>query len=177
ARDASPRDSNSQGRGSIPRAEPRVARPPINCVHGEPVGYASGGGLVQREALPMATGDPMVRRTLHLKFKLPSADPAQLLSMTKVAAPFMELFGSKRIRILQNVDDPASFIQEIEYETHEALELNRQRLASDPRMQTYLQTWRMLVPGAVELDVYQEMSDGGARRARDSAKPRKPRNA
>ena len=125
----------------------------------------------------MATGDPMVRRTLHLKIKLPSADPAQLLSMAKVAAPFMELFGSKRIRILQNVDDPTSFIQEIEYETHEALELNRQRLASDPRMQAYLQTWRMLAPGAVELDVYQEMSDGGEQRARESAKSRKPRNA
>ena len=125
----------------------------------------------------MASGDPMVRRTLHLKFKMPTAEPAQLLSMTKVAAPFLEMFGSKRIRLLQNVDDPTSFIQEIEYETPEALELNRQRIASDPRMQSYLQTWRMLLPGAVELDVYQEMSDGGEARARESAKPRKPRNA
>ena len=125
----------------------------------------------------MATGDPMVRRTLHLKFKLPTADPAQLLSMTKAAAPFMELFGSKRIRILQNVDDPTSFIQEIEYETPEALELNRQRLASDPRMQGYLQTWRMLLPGAVELDVYQEMSDAGGAKPNEGAKSRKSRNA
>src|SRR5215475_10400752 len=125
----------------------------------------------------MATGDPMVRRTLHLKFKLPSGDPAQLLSMAKVAAPFMELVGSKRIRILQNVDDPTSFIQEIEYETHEALELNRQRIASDPRMQSYLQTWRMMLPGAVELDVYQEMTDTGEARTRESMKTRKPRNA
>jgi hypothetical protein len=124
----------------------------------------------------MATGDPMVRRTLHLRFKLSTADPAQLLTMTKAAAPFMELWGSKRIRLMQNVDDPTSFIQEIEYETPEALELNRQRIASDPRMQGYLQTWRMLLPGAVELDVFQEVSDGGGKASGESAKSRKPRN-
>ena len=42
-----------------------------------------------------------------------------------------------RLRLLQNVDDPARFIHEIEYETHEAVELNRQRIASDPRVQVY----------------------------------------
>jgi hypothetical protein len=29
-------------------------------------------------------------------------------------------------------------------------------VASDPRMQAYLQTWRSLFPGSVEIDVYQE---------------------
>ena len=37
------------------------------------------------------------------------------------------------------------------------LRLNRQRVASDPRVQAYLQAWRMMVPGAVEIDVYQEV--------------------
>ena len=32
----------------------------------------------------------------------------------------------------------------------------RQRVASDPRVQAYLQTWRSLLPGSIEIDVYQE---------------------
>ena len=96
-----------------------------------------------------------VRRTLQFKFTLPNADSGHILSMVKAATPFWEAFGGARIRLLQNVDDPARFIQEIEYDTHEALELNRQRLASDPRFQAYVQTWRQLLGGALEIDVYE----------------------
>jgi hypothetical protein len=96
-----------------------------------------------------------VRRTLQFKFTLPNTDSAHLLSMMKAAAPFWEAFGSTRVRLLQNVDDPARYIQEIEYDTHEELEINRQRIASDPRFQAYVQTWRSMLGGAVEIDVYQ----------------------
>ena len=54
------------------------------------------------------------------------------------------------------MDDPARFVHEIEYETHEAIEINRQRIASDPRVQAWLATWRALLQGAIEVDVYQE---------------------
>ena len=57
----------------------------------------------------------------------------------------------------ENVDDPARFIQVIEYEADEAVEINRQRIASDPRLQGFLQAWRAMLPGAVEVDVYQEV--------------------
>ena len=40
---------------------------------------------------------------------------------------------------------------------HEVVELNRQRVASDPRVQTYLQTWRSMLPNGVEIDVYREV--------------------
>jgi hypothetical protein len=104
----------------------------------------------------MPNDTPTVRRTLQFKFTLPGADAAHLVSMLKAAAPFYELFGGGRARLLQNVDDPARFIHEIEYEAPELIELNRQRLASDPRVQAYLATWRSLMPGSVEIDVYQE---------------------
>ena len=77
--------------------------------------------------------------------------------MTKAAWPFIAAFGGKRVRLLQNVDDPARFVQEIEYETHEAIELNRHRIASDVRVQAYLQAWRSWLGGTVEIDVYQEI--------------------
>ena len=106
----------------------------------------------------MAHQSSTVQRTLQFKFTLPTANASQLLPLMKAARPFIEAFGGARVRLLQNVDDPARFVQEIEYETHELIELNRQRIASDPRVQAYLQAWRMMLPGALEIDVYQDVS-------------------
>ena len=103
------------------------------------------------------SGDAKMRRTLHFKFTMPNADAAQISAMVKATAPVFQMFGDMRVRLLQNVDDPAKFTQEIEYDAPEALEINRQKIASDVRMQTYLQTWRSMFPGAVEVDVYREV--------------------
>jgi hypothetical protein len=92
-----------------------------------------------------------------MRFTLPAADSAgQFAAMIKAAAPFYQMFGNAQVRLLQNVDDPAKFIQVIEYEADEDWELNRQRIASDARMQTFLQTWRTMFPGALEMDVFQD---------------------
>jgi hypothetical protein len=98
-----------------------------------------------------------VRRTLQLRFTLPAANSEQLVAMIKAAAPFYQMFGNAKVRLLRNVDDPSKFVQEIEYEAQEEWELNRQRIAGDVRMQTYLQAWRAMLPGAPEIDVYQEV--------------------
>ena len=103
----------------------------------------------------MSTDEVKVRRTLQLKFKLPTADSNQLAAMIKASAPYYQMFGNAQVRLLQNVDDPAKFIQEIEYEAREDWELNRQKMASDARMQAFLQMWRAMFPGAIEIDVYQ----------------------
>jgi len=100
---------------------------------------------------------PKVRRTLQLRFTMPTADSSQLVAMIKAATPFYQMFGKAEVRLLQNVDDPAKFVQQIEYEADEDWELNRQRIASDARMQAYLTTWRTMFPGALEIDVFQEV--------------------
>jgi hypothetical protein len=105
----------------------------------------------------MSSESTTVRRTLHLRFTLPASNSEQLAAMIKAAAPFYQMFGNAQVRLLQNVDDPAKFIQVIEYEANEGWELNRQRLAGDARMQTYLQAWRTMVPGAPEMDVFHEV--------------------
>jgi hypothetical protein len=105
----------------------------------------------------MANESTTVRRILQFKFTIPTADTSQLAPLTMAARPFIAALGGKRVRLLQNVDDPARFVQEIEYETHESIELNRHRIASDPRVQAYLQSWRSLLGGTVEIDVYQEI--------------------
>jgi len=105
----------------------------------------------------MSNDDAKVRRTLQLRFTLPAADSGQLAAMIKAAAPFYQMFGNARVRLLQNVDDPAKYVQEIEYEAQEEWELSRHRIAGDMRMQSYLQAWRTMLPGAPEIDVYQEV--------------------
>src|SRR5580704_7098308 len=105
----------------------------------------------------MSNEEAKVRRTLQLRFTLPNADSARFIAMIKAAAPFYQMFGKADVRLLQNVDDPAKFIQIIDYEAQEDWELNRQRIASDARMQAYLQTWRVMFPGALEIDVFQEV--------------------
>lgn len=104
----------------------------------------------------MTNGDPKLRRTLHFRFTLPGASE-QMIAMIKSAGPLYQMFGEVQVRLLRNVDDPGRFLQEIEYDAPEAMELNRQKLASDPRVQAYLQAWRTMVPGAVEMEVFQEL--------------------
>jgi hypothetical protein len=104
----------------------------------------------------MSNDEPKVWRTLHLKFTLPGADSDHLLSVMRATAPFFQMFGNANFRLLRNADDPTKFIQVIEYETPESFELNRQSIASDARLQAYLQGWRAMLPGALEVDVYQE---------------------
>ena len=105
----------------------------------------------------MSNEDAKIRRTLHLRFTMPTADSSHFVAMIKAAAPFYQMFGNARVRLLQNVDDPAKFIQEIEYEAHGDWEMSRKRMAGDLRMQTFLQTWRTMFPGALEVDVFQEV--------------------
>jgi len=107
----------------------------------------------------MGNDDNTVRRTLHCRFALAGADPAHLLQLMKAAAPFYEAFNNAQMRLLQNVDDPSRFIQIIEYDAPKSLEQNRQQIASDPRMQGYLQMWRTMLPGSVEMDVYQVVEE------------------
>ena len=105
----------------------------------------------------MANAERKVRRTLHFRFTMPSADPAQILSFVNASKPFYEMLGGTEVRLLQNVDDPGKFIQTIEYEAAEEMETNRARIAGDPRMQGFLTAWRTMLPGGVELDVFKDV--------------------
>jgi hypothetical protein len=102
-------------------------------------------------------GEKKVFRVVQLRFTLPTPDPSQFVGLIKATAPYYELFGSKQVRVLQNVDNPAQFVQIIDYEVHESLETSRQQIAADPRLQAFLQAWRQMFPGSVEIDVFREV--------------------
>ncbi len=104
----------------------------------------------------MTDRDAKIRRTLHFRFTLPGASE-QMIAMIRSAAPLYQMFGDAKVRLLQNVDDPSRFLQEIEYDAPQTMELNRQQIASEPRVQAYLQAWRAMFPGAIEIDVFKDV--------------------
>jgi hypothetical protein len=103
--------------------------------------------------------DTKVDRILHVKVRTHTSDARQLLSVMKTAIPFYEAFGDARIRLLQNVDEPGQFIQVVHYRMDATIELNRQKVASDLTMRNIMQAWRTLLPGAAEIDVYEDVTD------------------
>jgi hypothetical protein len=118
-------------------------------------GFATPRGRIEKKMTK--DRENKVLRTLQFKFTLPTADPTQFLGFIKATEPYYELFGGKQVRLLQNVDNPAQFVQIIDYEIHQSFETSRQQIASDPRLQAFLQGWRQMFPGTVEVDVFREV--------------------
>lgn len=98
-----------------------------------------------------------VKRLLHLKIRA-VGDPKQVLALMQSGSQFYRALGAVRFRYLQNVDDPAQLLVEIEYEADAALELNRQKVASDPMVRAFLQGWKQLLAGTAEMDVYEDVT-------------------
>jgi hypothetical protein len=105
----------------------------------------------------MAGDGGNVQRVLQFRIRA-LGDAGQFLALMKSAAPFYQALGGRRFRFLRNVDDPAQLLVEIEYEAHAGLELNRQKVASDPMVRTFLQGWRTMLAGNAELDVYEDVT-------------------
>ena len=105
----------------------------------------------------MADAQNVLKRVLQMKIRA-LGDPNQVLALVKSTAPFYRSLGGTQVRFLQNVDDPAQFVIEIEYEASAALELNRHKVSSDPMVRTFLQGWRMVLAGNAEMDVFQDVS-------------------
>jgi hypothetical protein len=112
--------------------------------------------MAKDKSRPNDKANETIRRTVHFKFTLPGASE-QMIAMMKSSAPLYQMFGEAKVTLLQNVDDNTRFIQVVEYDAPAALETSRQQIASDPRVQSYMQAWRSMFPGAIEIDVYQEI--------------------
>jgi hypothetical protein len=105
----------------------------------------------------VAEVETSLKRVLHIRMRA-LGDVAPVLALVRSAAPFYRTLGGTGFRVLQNVDDPAQLVVEIEYAAHAALELNRQKLASDPMVRTFLQGWRTILAGNADMEVYEDVS-------------------
>jgi hypothetical protein len=98
-----------------------------------------------------------VERILQFKFRAPNIEISQLMALIESAKPFYQASGIKSTRLLRNVDDPGQLVQVVEYTVPEMVELNRQAIAGDAMIQGYLRAWRSLIPGGIEVDVFEEV--------------------
>jgi hypothetical protein len=105
----------------------------------------------------MGEPEQTLQRVLHLKVRA-LGEPAAVLALIRSAAPFYKTMGIGHFRMLQNVDDRAQFLVEIEYRANGALELNRHKVASDPMVRTFLQGWRAMLAGSADVDVYEDVT-------------------
>jgi hypothetical protein len=106
----------------------------------------------------MTNDQAKAKRVLQIKLKAASPDASSIaISMLKNTIPFFNTFGEANVRLLRNVDDPAQFLQLIEYRADASFELNRHKLASDPMFQA----WRSLFAGVIEVEVYEEVIANG----------------
>ncbi len=105
----------------------------------------------------MAEPPSDVKRVLQIRMRA-LGDPAQVITLIRSAAPFYRTIGGTGFRVLQNVDEPAQLVIEIEYEAAAALELSRHKLASDPMVRTFLQGWRTILAGSDDMEVYQDVT-------------------
>jgi hypothetical protein len=105
----------------------------------------------------MAGEAETLQRVLQLRIRV-QGDAGQFLALMKSTTPFYQALGGHRFRFLRNVDDPSQLLVEVEYEAHAGLALNRQKVASDPMVRTFLQGWRTMLAGSAELDVYEDVT-------------------
>lgn len=106
----------------------------------------------------MSEPEENLKRVLQIKMRA-LGDPGQVLALINSAGPFYRTMGGASFRVLQNVDDRAQFLVEIEYAAHAALELNRHKLASDPMVRTFLQGWRAILQGSADMDIYEDVTE------------------
>ena len=108
----------------------------------------------------MASKAKTVNRILVMKIRLPTPEAINSISMMmKTAAPFYKMFGDAKVRLLRNVDSPNDVVQIVEYQAEHGIELNRQKLASDPTARNFMQAWRSMFPGGIEMDVYEDVTE------------------
>jgi hypothetical protein len=113
--------------------------------------------FILTDEVAMADAPEKVKRLLHMKVRA-VGEPRQVLALMQGGTQFYRALGGARFRYLQNVDDPAQFLIEVEYEADAALELNRQKVASDPMVRTFLQGWRQMLAGTADMDVYEDVT-------------------
>jgi hypothetical protein len=98
-----------------------------------------------------------VNRVLQMRLRA-IGDPMQVLALIRSGAPFYRSLGGGSFRLLQNVDDPAQIVIEIDYQADATLELNRQKIATDPMVRNILQGWRTILAGSADMDVYVDVT-------------------
>src|SRR6185436_19766586 len=96
---------------------------------------------------------------LHLCIRVAEEKEERLLAFLREAVPYYEQPGDIRIRLLRSRSDPRRFIEVVEYADRSAHDRDQIRVASEPRMRSFLERWHDLLDGPVEVETYEEVTE------------------
>jgi quinol monooxygenase YgiN len=97
---------------------------------------------------------------LHLAGRVPDGGRPALEAFLAEARPFYESPGGIRVRLRWDRDDPARFLEIMEYADESAYLADQERVESDPTMRAWLTRWHALLAGPVDVSVWDDVPVG-----------------
>jgi hypothetical protein len=94
--------------------------------------------------------------SLHLRIRI--QDRSKLIDFIRRALPFYEKPDGIKIRLLQDFEDPNSFLEITEYRDRRSYEQDQYRVESDPEMNVYLQSWHRLLASPLIVETYYDVT-------------------
>jgi hypothetical protein len=92
---------------------------------------------------------------LHLRIRIQNR--SKLIDFLRRALKFYEKDGIK-IRLLQDWEDPNTFLEIVEYRDRPSYEEDQHRVESDPEMKVYLQNWHELLASPLIVETYYDVT-------------------
>ncbi len=86
-------------------------------------------------------------RWVHLHVKIKPQDRAAFFEFLHEAIPFYERDGETRMSLIEDTNEPNSFVEIVEYQTEAAYQRGEEAVRNDPETLEYLARWRALLIG------------------------------
>jgi hypothetical protein len=96
--------------------------------------------------------------TLLLRFTVAAEHHAALHAFLAKAVPYYEQPGGIRVRLLEDLKTPGTFVEVVEYRDRVTYERDQVRVESDEGMKSLLAEWRRLHAGPLTVEAFEERS-------------------
>jgi hypothetical protein len=101
----------------------------------------------------MNTEQP-TRIDLHIRLRVAPGRREEYLTFLREGIPYFESPGGIEVRLLEDKTDDHKFVELILYENEQVYGRDRDRVANDPVMKKFLESWRALLAETPTFDVY-----------------------
>ena len=86
-------------------------------------------------------------RFVHLRIKISPANRDAFFEFLREAIPFYERDGETRMSLIEDANEPNTFIEIVEYQTEAAFVRGEEAVRNDPETLKYLARWREMLAG------------------------------
>ena len=96
---------------------------------------------------------------LDLHLRVAREGRAAFFEFLREAVPVYEGPGGIRIRLLESLQEPGTFIERVVYADRAAFDADQARVETDPSMRVLLARWRDLLEAPPRVETWQEIED------------------